>query len=427
MRSALYENITAVMAPATEQPAGVRRQVRWWVLVLISVCSSGSYYDYDAIAPVVELLHRQLGFSYSDIGLLNAVYSLPNIFVAFLGGMLVYRWGAARVAVVTAIGCFAGTALVCASAHLWLMVLGRFLFGIGGETLFVATVTGVSQWFGGRQSALAMALFFSLSRLGSYLADLSPQLFPALFTTWQPPLVLSTVIAGVSLLAAVGYAGLDRGHRPAVKHHPHGAVAWRDLFALDAPVWGLLLLGMLFYAVVFPFRSTFAIEYFQNAKGLSLQQAGVTNSWVFFAAIFASPAFGWMTDRVDRKAALLTAGMLSLALSFVLLAVPQDSLWTSTALVGFSYSLVPAVIWPAVAERVPARSLGATFGLMTILQNLGMAAANMIVGWINDLSGAGVANPAGYHPMIAFFGLLSLAGGLIGVWMSVGERARMRS
>lgn len=398
--------------------------MRWWVLVLISVCSSGSYYDYDAIAAVVELLHRQLGFSYSDIGLLNAVYSLPNIFVAFLGGVLVDRWGAARVTVVTAIGCFVGTALVAASGHLWWMVLGRFLFGIGGETLFVATVTGVSQWFGGRQAALAMALFFSFSRLGSYLADLSPQLFPSLFVTWQPPLVLSSVVAGASLAAAVGYAGLDRARRPAASPPSDRVVIWRDLRTLNPGVWGLLVLGMLFYAVVFPFRSTFAIEYFQSAKGLTLQQAGVTNSWVFFAAIFASPVFGWLTDQVNRKALLLTAGMLSLALSFLLLGVLDGSLWTSTALVGFSYSLVPAVIWPAVAERVPARSLGATFGLMTILQNLGMACANMLVGWINDLARAGSANPAGYHPMMVFFGLLSLAGGCIGAWMSIRERPR---
>ena len=55
---------------------------RWWVLGLISLSNLGSYYVYDAIAPVADLLHRQLGFSYADVGSLNAIYSLPNIFIA---------------------------------------------------------------------------------------------------------------------------------------------------------------------------------------------------------------------------------------------------------------------------------------------------------------------------------------------------------
>jgi len=179
----------------------------------------------------------------------------------------------------------------------------------------------------------------------------------------------------------------------------------------------LLLMGMLFYAVVFPFRSTFSIEYFQGAKGLSLQEAGIANSWVFFAAIFASPVFGWLADRTRHRVALLVFGMACLTASFYILGVTAWPLWTTTALVGVSYSLVPAVIWPAVSDQVPVHRLGATLGLMTILQNIGMAAANVIVGWLNDQAHAGLGNPSGYLPMIWFFGVLSLVGTLIGSWL----------
>ena len=64
---------------------------------------------------------------------------------------------------------------------------------------------------------------------------------------------------------------------------------------------------MLFASVFFPFRSTFAIAYFQDAKGLSLAQAGQVNSWVFFAAIFATPVFGWLADRFGRRAAPISS------------------------------------------------------------------------------------------------------------------------
>jgi MFS family permease len=407
---------SSTLSGERQRPFG--RRARWWVLGFISLSNLGSYYVYDAIAPVADLLHRQLGLSYADIGSLNAIYSLPNVFVALLGGMLSDRLGPARVCMWTSAICFVGTVLTAIGAHFWVMALGRFLFGVGGETLFVALLTGLGQWFIGPKLGVAMALFFSIARLGSYLADLSPQLFNGLYRQgWQPPLVLSAAIAGMSFLATVAYALIDR-HRVASQPVPAGqSMNLRALGRLDSHVWGLLLMGMLFYAVVFPFRSTFSIEYFQGAKGLSLQEAGVANSWVFFAAIFASPAFGWLADRSRHKAALLAAGMFSLTASFYILGATRWPLWVTTALVGFSYSLVPAVIWPAVAERVPVQRLGATLGLMTILQNIGMTASNVIVGWLDDRAHAGVGNPAGYAPMLWFFGVLSLTGTIIGVWL----------
>ena len=132
---------------------------------------------------------------------------------------------------------------------------------------------------------------------------------------------------------------------------------------------------MTFYSVIFPFRSTFAIKYFQHAHGLSLQEAGSMNAYVFLAAIFATPAFGLMADRLGRRAAFMAFGTLLLALVFPILAFTDMNLWVSTALIGVAFSLVPAVLWPAVPYLVTAERLGTAYGLMTMLQNIGMALA----------------------------------------------------
>ena len=165
---------------------------------------------------------------------------------------------------------------------------------------------------------------------------------------------------------------------------------------------------MLYAAVFFPFRQTFAIEYLQHVKGLTLQQAGNVNSGVFAAAIFATPAFGLLADRFGHRALMLSVGTVLLPVTFMVLSLTDLSPWISTVLMGVSFSLVPAIIWPSTTLVVEPRRLGTALGVIAMLQNLGLWGSNRIAGWLADEAGAGAANPAGYETMILYFGLLSL-------------------
>ena len=185
-------------------------------------------------------------------------------------------------------------------------------------------------------------------------------------------------------------------------------VTWSDIKRFDRSYWYILALNVLFASVFFPFRSTFAIEYFQDAKGLGLAAAGLVNSWVFFAAIFATPVFGLIADRFGHRALMMTVGTLLMPLTFLVLGATSWSLWISTALMGISFSVVPAVIWPSTAMLVEPSRLGTAYGLVNVLQNLGLAACNMAAGWLNDRAMAGPENPGGFDAMLWFFGILGL-------------------
>ena len=158
----------------------------------------------------------------------------------------------------------------------------------------------------------------------------------------------------------------------------------REAWQFGPAYWYLLVLCVLWYSVIFAFRSTFSIKYFQHAHGLDLAAAGAINSYVFLAALFATPAFGWLCDRFGRYAPLLAFGALLLPVSIVVMAMPQGSLGVGTLLIGVSYSLVPAVMWPLTARLVPAHRLGTALGLMWVVQNAGIAGANLVAGWLND-------------------------------------------
>jgi MFS family permease len=384
--------------------------MRWWVLALAAIAVSSSYYEDDVIGPIADLLHRQRGFNQSQLGMLNGVISIPNVALALMTGLLIDRFGPARVAFWAASIGVLGAALTAIGEPYELMVIGRFIFGISEGAIFIALVAGLAQWFPRRGIALATALYLSLARVGSYAVDTSTAWAHSLYEGgWQPPLWLGTAITVIGLAAAGVYYWLDLRYRPTASISiTVEQVKWRQLLHFDRSYWYILALHVLYAAVFFPFRTTYVIEYFQHAKGLTLQQAGVANSWVFFAAIFATPFFGLLADRIGHRALMLTFGTLLLSLTFVVLGLTSLNLWVSTVMMGISWSLVPAVIWPATTLIVEPRRLGTALGLITLIQALGMAASNLAAGRLADMAGAGSQNPAGYEVMLLFFFLLSL-------------------
>jgi MFS family permease len=81
-------------------------------------------------------------------------------------------------------------------------------------------------------------------------------------------------------------------------------------------------------------------------------------------------------------------------------------------------------MWPLSARVVPVARYGTALGVMWVVQNAGIGAANLVAGQLNDRFGASAANPAGYRPMMLFF----LACGAVGfafaamLWRTAGRR-----
>jgi MFS family permease len=386
--------------------------LRWWVLLLAALAVSSSYYESDAIGPIADLLHRQLGFTQSQLGTLNGIINVPSVVLALVNGLLMDRYGPARIALWSAALGMAGALLTAGAGSYEMMLVGRFIFGASEGTIFIALIAVLARWFSPTGIALATALYLSLARVGSYAVDTSTSWARPLYDRgWRPPLWLGLALTAAGFVAVLLLYVLDRKHLPRGLRAVPAAetrMDFADLLKFDRSYWYILALHVLYAAVFFPFRTTYAIEYFQHSKGLSLQAAGLANSWVFFAAIFATPLFGLLADRFGHRAMMLSFGTLLLPVTFVVLGLSAQGLWVSTVLMGVSFALVPAIIWPATTLIVDPRRLGTALGLITVVQALGIFASNRIAGFVSDRAHAGADHPAGYEAMLWFFGLLSL-------------------
>ena len=242
----------------------------WLVLALTAAVMVGNFYVYDSIGPVADLLQRQRHFSDTQIGLLNAVYNLPNVFLILMGGILVDRFGAGRMTLGTAAVCFIGAAFTAFSPSFIGMAVGRLLFGVGAETLNIGILTAIAQYFAGGRVAFAMGFGLAVGRSGSFAADMSPTWFAGAYARgWQPPLIIATLIAATSLAAAFGFYRVDRRNptAPVIRSGAAPPRLARDLLHFGRPYWLLVALCVLWYAVIYAFRSTFSIKYFQHAHG----------------------------------------------------------------------------------------------------------------------------------------------------------------
>ena len=381
---------------------------RWVVLVVISLAMFANYYVYDSIAPIADILKSELGFTDADIGSLYSVYSIAAVIVLLIGGVIIDRFGTARATILFASICTVAGILNAVSSDLTVMLGARFLLGIGSEPLIVAITTALAKWFKGKELSFAFGLNLTIARLGSVGADWSPTWAGFAYDGWQGPLVVAAVIGVLVLVAALGYGVLER---TAARRYDLGQagetdkLVLSDLFRFTRSFWFVVLLCVTFYSAIFPFRS-FAIKFFMESWELTREVAGQYNSVLPLAAMFATPLFGLLVDKVGKRALFMVFGSFLLIPVFLMMAYHVTPLGVPVVMMGVAFSLIPAVMWPSVAYIVEERRLGTAYAVMTLIQQAGVAGMNWIIGRTNDVFGASASNPMGHVPGMWIFSIL---------------------
>src|SRR5580658_1747166 len=413
------------------------RMYRWVVLIFISLTMFGNYYVYDCIAPIADLLAKQLGFSESNIGLLQAIYSIPNIFMVVIGGYVVDRIGTRKAIFIFGTLCFVGSVLTTLSPMLSVMAGGRLVFGLGAESLIVAVTTAVAKWFRGKELSFAFGINLMISRFGSLLAQQSPSWAGFAYNYWRNPLLISVGFGALCIVGAIVYWILEVYAEKKYQVGPAGAtdkVVFSDIRSFGLSYWYIVALCITFYSAIFPFE-TFAYQFFMDAHHVTREAGGDLVGMLTLFTMFGTPFFGLFVDRVGKRAMLMMLGSLLLipvylmmayihSVSYVTVYLPSSAdghfslvahhlppiLLLTMSMMGIAFSLIPAVMWPSVAYLVHQSKLGTAYGLMTMIQNIGLFLFNLVIGWANDFGRASAENPAGYHLGMWIFSILGFLG-----------------
>jgi MFS family permease len=430
----LFEEKSVMTETMRPEPS---RPFRWVVLIFISLAMFGNYYVYDCIAPIADLLAKQLGFSDSNIGLLQAIYSIPNVVMVLVGGYVVDRIGTRKAILIFGTLCFFGAVVTSLSGALTVMASGRLIFGLGAESLIVAVTTAVAKWFRGKELSFAFGINLMISRAGSLLAQQSPSWAGFAYNYWRNPLLISVGFAALCIVGAIVYWILEVYAEKKYQVGPAGAtdkVVFSDIRSFGLSYWYIVALCITFYSAIFPFE-TFAYQFFMDAHHVTREAGGDLVGMLTVFTMFGTPIFGLFVDKLGKRALLMMLGSLLLipvylmmaymrSASYVTVYLPSSAdghfafvahhlppiLLLTMAVMGIAFSLIPAVMWPSVAYLVEQSKLGTAYGLMTMIQNIGLAGFNLMVGWANDHSHAGPNNPNGYNLGMWIFSILGFLG-----------------
>ncbi len=381
---------------------------RFTILIFVSLLTFGSYFAYDIIGAIAPTLIQDLGAARETIGSMYTMYSIAAVLSVLIGGFLIDRLGTRKASMIFSIFVFIGATIVAFAHSVPVLFLGRFVFGAGSEPLVVAQSAILARWFKGKELALSFGIALTVSRLGTMFSFNTGELIASHFGGYRYALMAAVLFCSVSLLANIVYVVMDKHGESALKlkdEETEEKIVLRDIKQFKPSFWYVTMLCVTFYSAIFPFTALstdffvdkweiarvaktsggFLYQIFNNFFHMFSTAGGIT-SIIIFASMIAAPFAGHLVDKTGKRASLMIVGSLIMIPSHLLMGVTKIYPAYPMASLGIAFVLVPAAMWPSIPLVVKKEHVGTAFGLMTMIQNIGLALFPYLNGKFRDLT-----------------------------------------
>ena len=418
---------------------------RWTVLVLVASMMFFAYMFVDILSPLASLLNDTLGWDQGVFGTYAAGEYLLNVFgFLILAGIILDKTGVRFTGLLSASLMVIGAAVKYvgisewfdANNQVWLnswwtampgsakmAMFGFMIFGCGCEMAGTTVSKILAKGFKGKEMALAMGLEMAIARIGVFAAMWLSPLISEHFAvngtnSVVAPLLFAALLLVIGLLNFFVFTIMDTqfdkqlvaiGEATAVKD-PEDEFHVSDLKQIltSKMFWIIALLCVLYYSAIFPFQR-FATNYLEETLSISNAEAAGLFKWFPILAMVLTPFLGLFIDYKGKGASMMLIGAVIMIVchsvfAFVLPQFPSKTLALITILVlGVSFSLVPASMWPSVPKIIDEKVLGSAYCLIFWVQNIGLCLVPLLIGKLR------VATDGYLVPMVVFtcFGILA--------------------
>lgn len=379
---------------------GIRStKLRWIALLLACSSNFGPFFCFDNPQALQTYLQADLQISDSQFALLYSVYSFPNIVLPLIGGAIIDKLGVRIAIILFATFLIGGQVVVtigAANLSYGLMIFGRVLFGLGGESLTVSQSSITAKWFAGKELAFAMGATLCISRLGSSLNSfLSPKIYLSSGELYTPFLV-GAILCVVSWAGSLTLCLIDKR-----ADAQEGTVQRSQDESDQIKLADLKKLSLLFYLLLFNcfflYGAFFGLNNNLNDMmvkrfGFSPSDAGNFIPIVYLCSAVITPFFGMFTDKYGKRIIFMFIASVIFLLDHIIIAFlndhpaddPNYGMVGALGGIGIFYSTYAAIFWPCVPLVVPAKVTGTAYGVITALQNLMLAIIPLVLSAIQE-------------------------------------------
>ncbi|MFI3294671.1 MAG: MFS transporter [Rikenellaceae bacterium] len=420
---------------------------RWGVLVAVSLTMMCGYFLTDAIAPLKSLLEKSvedggLGWTSTDFGQFNGGYGWLNVILLMMivGGIILDKKGARFTGLFSIIIMFIGAVIkYYAIAYIAptddtifglkyqvaVAAVGYAIFAFGYETVNITATKLLVRWFHGKEMALALGMNVAFARLGTMLAMGAPLRIVEWTGSISAPILFGTVLLLLGVLTFLVVVLMDKKLDKQISLQPTTTgddekFRMNDILSIIKMrgFWFIAILCLVFYISIMTFQK-YGVQFIGMKFSMSETSAGDLLMLLPVGALFLTPAFGGVYDKIGRGATMMILGCVLIIVVYALFSIPAiTSTFAAISIVillGIAFSLVPSAMWPSVAKIIPQQKLGTAYALIFWVQNIGLAGAPIAIGWILDAYCSLGANEQGdmqydYQlPMLIFMGLGAVA------------------
>lgn len=443
---------------------------RWTALVLLASAMFFGYIFVDILSPLKDLLQTQREWDSVAFGHYAGSEPFLNVFVFFLifAGIILDKMGVRFTAILS------GSVMVLGAAINWyavtdsfeasglktfmdgilnlpsswwnvtpwyegmpasakLAAIGFMVFGCGTEMAGITVSRGIVKWFTGHEMALAMGVEMAIARVGVAVVMLgAPVVAHIAPVSVSRPVAFSLALLCIGLMCFIAYGFMDKKlDAQGVKEEKDEPFKVRDIGKILSlrMFWIVALLCVLYYSAIFPFQK-YAINMLQCDLGFTAAQAGLVFFVFPLGAAAITPFLGNFLDHKGKGASMMILGailMIVCHLTFAFVVPATQSViitYIAIILLGISFSLVPAAMWPSVPKLIDNKLLGSAYALIFWIQNIGLYAFPMIIGSVLAACNPGVNDPTklDYTIPMCLFASLGVLALFLGIYLKVLDK-----
>lgn len=401
--------------------------MRWYAVALVTVAIAISYFDRQTLPVAISAIQRNIPISNQQFSYLQTAFLLSYAALYALGGRLLDLLGTRRGFLIIMLWWSLACALHGLASSFTLLVVARFLLGMGEGGAFPAAVRVVAEWIPPAERSTAVGIINAGTAVGSVLA---PPLIGLILlrSGWR---VVFVAAGGAGLAWVVWWMFAYPSNTATLSSDTLGTrtlpsqLTFREIISFESVrtlVFAKFMSDSAWYFLLF-----WLPKYLYDARGFDIKHVSYY-AWIPYAASgVGSLLGGWLSSRLlqsgrsldfARKLALGISAAFMPVIMFVPLAPVQLAILLFSIAFFFQQSW-SGLIMTVPADIFPLSAVGTVSGLVGFGGAIGGAIFGVIAGYL-------LGHGFGYGTLFVLVGTFHLIG-FLAILLFAGKIEPLRS